>query len=153
MHIVPDVLGRACDADGAITPIHLIAEADCAERLAAAGPVAQSYAQMHDFTAKAGQVLVSPAEGGGIGRVLAGLGPGATFEPMALRSLPTKLRSGDYRIETGPNGLDLGSVALAFALGSYGFDRYKAEKDKPRPRLVVYDDVDLAALRRPACAT
>ena len=71
---------------------------------------------------------------------------------MALRALPAKLAAGDYILAESP--LDAQQTALAFALGSYRFDRYKQERGKPRARLVVADQSVLDETRRVehACA-
>jgi leucyl aminopeptidase len=85
--------------------------------------------------------------------VLFGIGDAARVEAMAFRALPTRLPAGDYRIEGAPDRLDGGQIALAFALGSYGFDRYRKKRDK-HARLVVAGGVDVAEIREitHACA-
>jgi leucyl aminopeptidase len=146
MQAATDVLIRAA-AGAKPTPIHLVAEADLAAALTHAGPGAEAYAVAHGFTAKAGQTLAAPAtEAGGAARILFGLG--ATPNVMTLRALPAGLQPGDYVIASAPDGIDPTQAALAFALGSYRFDRFKAkaEQGKPRPRLAVEKAVDLKAL-------
>jgi leucyl aminopeptidase len=71
---------------------------------------------------------------------------------MALRALPSKLPPGLYAYEVLPQGIDIAAATLAFALGSYAFDRYKSESGKPRPRLAVGAGADLAAIERIAHA-
>ncbi|MEP9827896.1 hypothetical protein, partial [Staphylococcus aureus] len=82
--------------------------------------------------ARAGQVLVLPAEGGGAAAALFGLGAGEAADPMALRALPGRLPAGDYHLASVPAGLDAGLCALAWGLGSYAFDRYKQKHAAPR---------------------
>src|SRR5262249_19656584 len=60
-----------------------------------------------------------------------------------------KLQAGTYRIAEAPDGLARDQIALAFALGSYRFDRYK--KNGARPRLVA-EGVDVAEARHRAHA-
>jgi leucyl aminopeptidase len=104
-----------------------------------------------DFKAKAGQLLAVPGPEGATARVLFGLGDPARAQAMDFRALPAKLPAGDYRIEGAPASLDAGQIALAFALGSYGFDRYRKKRDR-RARLVVADGVDVAEIREIAHA-
>jgi len=128
-----EVLVTAADR---AAPIHAILEGEVAAALDAAPPIARALATVGEFKAKAGQALVVPDADGGVERVLFGLGSADGLDAMAFRALPTKLPGGDYRIVQSPQGLDAQLVALAFALGSYRFDRYK-KKPAERARLVV----------------
>ncbi|MHB8285610.1 MAG: leucyl aminopeptidase family protein [Caulobacteraceae bacterium] len=143
MQAATDVLIRAA-MGAAPTPIHLIVDADLAATMAKAGPRAEAYVAAHGFTAKAGQILAAPADEDGPARVLFGLG--ATPNVMALRALAAGLQPGDYIIASAPDSIDPTQAALAFALGSYRFDRYKADHGKPRPRLVAGHTVDIDAV-------
>ena len=106
-----------------------------------------------DFKAKAGQVLAVPGEPGGAGLAVFGLGGKVKPDGMAFRALPAKLPAGDYRVVASPDGVALETIALAWALGAYGFGRYRQKSADPRPRLVV-EGVDLAETRNlaQACA-
>ena len=120
--------------DGPSTPVHALTEAGAAEALAS-DTFAAGLAQTAEFKGKAGQTLLVPASDGALSRVLFGLGDGA--DPMVFRALPAKLpASGVYRLEATPAGFTPERIALAFALGSYRFDRYKAAGAE-RPRLVT----------------
>jgi leucyl aminopeptidase len=82
---------------------------------------------------------------GGVAGVLFGVGPRAGARAMAMRALPAKLPPGLYAYQALPEGIDPTSAALAFALGGYRFDRYKAKADSPRlARLAVDASVNLA---------
>jgi leucyl aminopeptidase len=113
----------------AVTPQSLLAVLD------AAPPFVRGFAELSEFKAKAGQTLVVPGEDGKIAAVLFGLGDAPAA--MTVRALPGKLPAGDYRIAA--EGLDADQIALAFALGSYRFDRYK-QKREAYPRLVADGD-------------
>jgi len=113
----------------AAIPIALVEEGRWETLLQALDPVARSACEIAGFKGKPGQTVTLPGE---TPRVLYGLGEGA----MALRALPAKLAPGDYRLEADDPTLD---QALAFAIGLYRFDRYKQERGKPQPRLVVAD--------------
>ncbi|MFN3520776.1 MAG: leucyl aminopeptidase family protein [Phenylobacterium sp.] len=122
-------------ADRAV-PVHAIFETEVAAALDAAPPMARALAGLQEFKGKAGQLLAVPDADGGVERVLFGLGAAGVPDAMAFRGLPARLPGGDYRIAQAPAGLDGELVAVAFALGSYRFDRYK-KKPAERPRLVV----------------
>jgi leucyl aminopeptidase len=94
-------------------------------------------------------VLVVPDAGGAIERVLFGLG--ANPDPMAFRALAAKLPAGTYKIAQAPAGLDAARIALAFALGSYRFDRYKTHGGE-KARLVADEGVDVEEVRHVAHA-
>ncbi len=142
-----DVLIAAVEgAAPAPTPLHLVAEADCQAILSQAGPQARAYWSTHGFTGKAGQLLLVPDDVGGVSRAVFGLG--ATPTVTGLRALGPALPPGDYAIASAPDAFDAEAIALAFALGSYRFDRYKAERGKARARLAVGPPVDLAAVER-----
>ncbi|PZO07092.1 MAG: aminopeptidase [Alphaproteobacteria bacterium] len=107
------------------------------------------WADLHGFEGKPGQLLIAP-RGDGIGQVLVGTGP--VFDPMAARGLSARLPGGLYRLETEPHQAQ--AAALAFLLGAYVFDRYKARPDKTPVRLVAPEGLDLAETTRivAACA-
>jgi leucyl aminopeptidase len=129
--------------------LHLVAEVDLDAALGALGPMARAMADAAAFTGKAGQSLTLPAADGRTGAVLFGLGKGG--DVMALRALPSKLMPGDYMLAV--SSFPVAEAELAFALGSYRFDRYKQSHGKPIPRLVVEDASALAEAKRIAHAT
>jgi leucyl aminopeptidase len=130
-------------AQKAATPVHAVFEEDLQVFLQGRQAFVKAFAELSDFKAKAGQVLLVPNTEGGLDRVLFGLG--ATSDVMTFRSLPAKLPPGEYRIASAPPEFAAEQIALAFALGSYRFDRYKKKRDG-RPILVA-DNVDLAEVR------
>jgi leucyl aminopeptidase len=130
-------------AEGAPIPLHLVAEADLEAFLAGQPPLVARLAALVDFKAKAGQVLAVPGETNGSGLAVFGLGPKVRADGMAFRALPAKLPAGDYRIVSVPEGVAAETIALAWALGAYGFNRYRQKPADPKPRLVV-EGVDLA---------
>ncbi len=151
-HAISDVLVRASVDDRAI-PIHLATRESCAAVLSGLSAEAVAAANLNDFTGKAGQVLLVADGAGGVASVVFGVGPEAGLRPMALRALPGKLPPGLYAYQTLPDGIDLAAAALAFALGSYGFDRYKAQAPMPRrARLAVATEVELEGVERVAHA-
>lgn len=108
----------------------------------------RDWATVNGFRGKPGQMLVAPDGQGGVAAVL--VGAGERFDPMSARALPAKLPPGLYRLEAEPE--DAHAAALAFLLGTYVFDRYKARPDRDGVRLVAPEGLDTAAVRRIAAA-
>ncbi|QFU30870.1 M17 family metallopeptidase [Brevundimonas sp. Bb-A] len=141
-----------------LAPHPLLVAANAGERavpirLSAPGAVldgaAKSWAERHGFAGKAGELLIVP-EGDGIGQVL--LGSGAAFDPVLARGLSARLPGGLYRLEAEPETAR--AAALAFLLGAYVFDRYKARPERAPVRLVAPEGLDLDETTRivAACA-
>ncbi len=110
---------------------------------------ARQFALANDFTAKPGKCLTLPSPDGQIAQVLFGLEDEASksrdlFRPGAL---PGLLPPGVYRFANAPHDTRL--AALAFALGSYRFGRYR-KSAKPNVRLVPPDGIDAADIMRMA---
>ena len=93
-------------------------------------------------------MLAVPGPDGALSGVLFGLG--ARPDAMSFRALPAKLPAGTYRIARAPEGIAPDQIALAFALGSYRFDRYKS-RGADRARLVA-EGADVAEVRQVAHA-
>ncbi len=125
--------------------IHLVDEACAPSLLAGLGAPAETQAKTQRFTGKRGQVLVLVSADGEVRDVVAGGAAG----PDVFRSLAARLPPGDYATLGGELTTQ---AATAWALGGYGFDRYKAEHGHDRPRLVVPPGVDLAQALRIAHA-
>ncbi len=134
-------------AEGVIVPVHLLREADAEAAVAALGPQGRGLAAAQGFKGKAGQILLVPDPEGGHDQVLFGLGQARA---SGVRALAAKLPQGTYQIATSPQDITPDEAALAFALGSYRFDRYKKKPDE-RPRLVA-KGADVAAVRAMAHA-
>ncbi|WP_309604074.1 leucyl aminopeptidase family protein [Phenylobacterium sp.] len=129
-------------------PVHALVESDVANALDAATPWVRALAALCEFKGKVGQILLAPDADGALARVWFGLG--ADPDPMTLRQLAAKLPAGVYRIAQTPPGLAADQMALAFALGSYRFDRYKAHGGE-RAKLLV-EGCDVAEVRQVAHA-
>src|ERR1700744_6113624 len=110
---------------------------------------ARQFALANDFAAKPGKCLILPAADGQIAQVIFGLEDEASqsrdlFRPGAL---PGLLPPGTYRFANAPHDTRL--ATLAFALGSYRFNRYR-KADARDVRLVPPDGVDMADIARMA---
>ena len=111
----------------------------------------RQFALANGFAAKPGACLTLPSADGHIAQVLFGLEDEAgksrdLFRPGAL---PGLLPPGVYRFANAPHDTRL--AALAFALGSYRFSRYR-KNDAPDVRLVPPEGVDIADIARMADA-
>lgn len=145
---MPDVLISSAEADacaGAV-PVQLVSSQDAARLEGAAA----AWAARNQFKGQAGRLLAVADGQGGLQRVLFGVGE--RFDPMSLRRLAAQLPAGDYRLDDGPVGAEAELAALAFVMGSYVFDRYKARPDRGQARLTAPAGVDVEAVRRIAAA-
>src|SRR3954452_9334502 len=105
------------------------------------GATAQRFAETAKFEPKAGQSLLLPGDNGALAGVLFGIEP--ANKPAADRFLPGRLPAllpaRTFRFANAPHDTRL--AALAFALGSYKFTRYR--KAEPNgARLEIPDRVD-----------
>jgi leucyl aminopeptidase len=140
------------EAPGEATPLFALTEGELSAFLSSQPPLVARLAQTAQFKAKAGQVLVVPGAEGEGDLALFGLGEAAAPDGMAFRALPARLPPGDYRLAAAPSGVAPERIALAWALGAYGFDRYRQKPAEPRPRLVVGAGLAEAAAVARACA-
>src|SRR5450631_4886906 len=106
-------------------PIVFATKASWDATLAGLSGEIRQFALANGFAAKAGACLTLPAADGSIAQVLFGLENADSksrdlFRPGAL---PGLLPSGVYRFANAPHDARL--AALAFALGSYRFSRYR----------------------------
>ena len=133
-------------AEGSSIPVHAVFAADTPALLAKSGDFARAFAAQAGFKGKAGQTLTVPGADGRPLAVLFGLGEAGFADAMTFRALPGALYPGDYHIAATPPGVDETQIALAFAMGSYRFDRYR-KSGEARPRLVIPTGADLGEVR------
>ena len=114
---------------------------------------ARRFAKANGFSAKPGACLTLPTGEGDVAQVLFGLdGENGKFrDPFRPGQLPGLLPPGVYRFANAET-VDARLAALAFALGSYRFSRYR-KTDALEVRLVPPDGVDVADLTRIVEAT
>ncbi|NPV25383.1 leucyl aminopeptidase family protein [Bradyrhizobium aeschynomenes] len=112
---------------------------------------ARNFAEANAYSAKPGSCLILPDAEGRIAQVLFGLEDDDAKHRDLFRPgvLPGQLPAGTYRFANAPHDIRL--AALAFALGSYRFGRYR-KAETPEVRLVPPDGVDAAELNRLADA-
>jgi leucyl aminopeptidase len=135
-------------------PIHPIAPAEWPAFAEAQSGATRAAAALASFTGKAGELALVPTPEGAVERVLFGLGEHRQ-SAMAWRAPAARLPAGDYEIAM-PGGGALppraDDVALAWALGTYRFDRYKRERGAAAPRLLAPPGADLARVSALAAA-
>lgn len=128
----------------AAIPIHALRTGEWEAWIATRADSLKKLAVANDFRAQNGRILLVPSTAGDIERVLFGVGDKATAMTFGL--LGQHLPSADYVIAWAPRDLDATLIATAWALGAYGFTRYKPRK-RPAPRLVAGEGVDVAEAR------
>ncbi len=131
----------------ATVPIMFVTASNWGERAARLDARQRAYVAAAGFEPKPGQHLLLPGADGSLALVLFALEPAEDqhkdlFRPGALAGL---LPPGTYRFENAPHDSRL--AALAFALGTYRFIRYRKAEDKP-VRLELPGGVDGEALTR-----
>ncbi|MEZ5921434.1 MAG: hypothetical protein R3C60_08800 [Parvularculaceae bacterium] len=124
-------------AHDAAKPIFRIAEKS--DDLSAAPANLQTLANLNGFSGESGVLLVGEAG------VLLGVGDGS--DPFILAAASEKLPEGEYKIFGDFKKRD----ALAWALGSYRFTKYKKSK-KASARLIAPENIDTGLSRRIARA-
>src|ERR1019366_242731 len=89
----------------------------------------RAFADASGFAPKAGRHLLLPGPDGGVAGGVFGLRNADEKAKDLLRpgALPTLLPGGSYRFANAPHDVRL--AALAFALGSYRFTRYRKAED------------------------
>jgi leucyl aminopeptidase len=122
----------------AARPIWFVSEADFAKVVAKLDPRARAFVKAFGFEPRAGRHLILPSDDG-ISGVLFGLEGAASSNPFLPGLLPSVLPAATYRFANAPHDPRL--AALAFALGSYQFTRYRKDKEKA-VRLVLPDGID-----------
>jgi len=130
-------------------PIHFATPSSWDALAATLDAAARRFAQAQGFKVKAGQCALLPGPDGGLAQVLFGLDEADSprHDPFWPGQLPGLLPPGLYRFANAPHEARL--AALAFALGSYRFTRYR-KGDTPEARLVPPQGVDIDAVSRSA---
>jgi leucyl aminopeptidase len=107
---------------------------------------ARAFAAAAGFRPASGQFLLLPDEkGGSLGALLGCDTPSKNPDPFFAGKLAGLLPEGVWKFERAPRDARL--AALAFALGSYRFSRYRAN-DQKKVQLALPEGVDGAELSR-----
>ena len=136
---------------GSAVPIYFLHAGNSEAVLGGLSAKARAFMAVAGFEPKPGKLLLVPGEDGALGAVLFGLeAPDAkTKDLFRPGQLATLLPAGSYRFANAPHDGRL--AALAIALGSYQFTRYRKGEAR-NVRLVLPDGVDGEDLSRIADA-
>jgi leucyl aminopeptidase len=129
-------------------PIWFVTPQSYAEVQSGLDPAARAFATAATYEPRAGSVLLLPGKDGALSAVLFGLeANGKPADRFLPGRLPGLLPAGTYRFANAPHDARL--AALAFALGSYKFTRYrKAEANGAT--LALANEIDGADISRTA---
>ncbi|MBV9692149.1 MAG: leucyl aminopeptidase family protein, partial [Alphaproteobacteria bacterium] len=128
-------------------PLHAVTAAALARWLATRPKREARFLKGAGFTAKEGEVQLIAGADGSLSVAVLGLGKGD--DKLALAAFPASLPAGTYRLGDVPEMQAGSAAALAWALGSYEFARYRKPKAKAM-RLVLPDGADGAEISRVA---
>ncbi|WP_448189335.1 leucyl aminopeptidase family protein [Azospirillum sp. sgz301742] len=145
--MIPTLRAKAAADTVPVTPL---AKAELSAWLGAQPAATSAWVKAVNFTAEAGATALLPGDDGRLGRVLVGVS--AVDDLWAFAGLPGALPPGSYRIDAPLDPRAATRAALAWALGSYAFTRYKAS-DKSFAQLVWPAKADHGEVERAATAT
>jgi leucyl aminopeptidase len=132
---------------GSAVPIWFVTTDTYAQVRDQLAPAALRFAETAKFEPKAGQSLLLPGPDGSLSAVLFGLEAAdkADMDRFLPGRLPALLPAGTYRFANAPHDARL--AALAFALGSYRFTRYR-KSDQNGVQLALSNEFDGEDLSR-----
>lgn len=132
-------------AKGAI-PLHAVSKDSLNAFRARRSKADAAWLKAAGFKAQAGELVLIPSEAGtGLGAAVLGLGKGG--DTLALATFAEKLPAGTYVYDDVPDDLGGAQGALAWALGTYVFARYR-KSTRNAVKLVVANAADNAAASR-----
>jgi len=137
------------DAAGAI-PVSAIRQTEFEDWRTNQPEPLQRWLKSTGFEAKPGTRAMIAGANGALARILFGVSD--TPDIWEWAGLPVGLTSGDYCLDGRVNDEQGSDLALAWALATYRFDRYREPQLEP-PRLLWSDDRDAGAARSTAKAT
>ena len=142
------------DAAPNALPLHPVSKSTVADWLGGLPAHQRGWVERAGFKAEPGSTLLLPDTAGSLVGIALGVEPPdhADHGLWAYAGLPETLPAGSYRI-AAPLGRDPATnAALGWALGTYGFARYKARKGE-LPSLVWPEAADRGHVERAAEAT
>lgn len=129
-------LNLLVDAAAEAVPLHAVSAEHLEGWRASQTPRTRAWLTGMGFKAEAGAYAVVPGDDGAVSQVVLGLGRGD--DPWASGGLAKALPKGTYTLASVTGGAAEFPTwaALAWALGGYGFARYKSEPSPARAALV-----------------
>jgi leucyl aminopeptidase len=119
--------------------LHAVKSADLKRWLGLRPKREANWLKSAGFAGKDGELALVPAASGGIAAAVLGLGKGD--DALAFATFSENLPHGTYALGDVPKGFGGARAALAWALGTYRFARYR-KSTREIPKLVVPQDVD-----------
>jgi leucyl aminopeptidase len=136
--------GFVKSARGAI-PLDAVKDSQLKPWLAAQDARVARWLRTTNFMAKAGELRLVPSRNGDLSFAVLGLGDG--HDPLALAAFAESLPDGTYALRALPAELSRINTAVAWLLGTYGFDRYR-KRSRRAAKLVVPENVDAGEASR-----
>ena len=137
--------------DPTATPILPLTIDNLAQWLTSQPHATAAWCQHHGFAAQPGKYLAVPGEEGAVSSILFGLGKGGekVGDFWSFGTLANDLPAGTYRIDTDLDPVLANHAALAWAQGTYQFDRYQNEDDVGNgiAKLCLPETADPAAIK------
>jgi len=130
-------------------PIHLVGENELERWLHQQAPSAAHWVRVSGFCAKAGELCIVPNSSGGFAQVVVGYSQSPSMWDWAAASL--HLPEGLYRLEMLLSPRQADQAALAWALASYRFERYRPTTTA-LPKLVWPEGCRIEVVERAAAA-
>ncbi len=125
------------------TPILPLKGGELAPWLKKASPWEQNWVKENNFKANKDQVLTVPAIDGSKGCVLWGVSDdGLPTDPWQYAKLAESLGEGTYALPDNMGASRALNAALGWSLTHYGFDGFKTEKAKTKPKLKQPNGLD-----------
>lgn len=122
-------------------PVHPVEKSDLSRTLELLEDHQRTFLNATGFSGKPGETALLPDQKGNLAAVLFGLGnseTGMSHAPLQPGMLARQLPGGRYHFGS-TQGVDQRLAAIAFAMASYRFDRYRADDQQPHPQWVVDD--------------
>jgi len=126
-------------------PLYAVRAVDLKSWLVKRSAREQAYLKSIAFSARDGELCLIPNPQGALASAVLGLGKGEDI--LALATFAEQLPRGTYRFAETPESLGGANGALAWALGTYEFARYRKPKAKGA-KLVLPSGVDGAEIAR-----
>ena len=137
--------------DPTATPILPLTIDNLAQWLTSQPDATAAWCQHHGFAAQPGKYLAVPGDKGAVSSILFGLGKGGKMvgDFWSFGTLANDLPAGTYRIDADLDTVLANHAALAWAQGTYQFDRYLNERDVGNgiAKLCLPDTADSAAVK------
>ena len=125
--------------------LHAVTASGLKAWLAKRGRRERTFLEAAGFDAGEGKLRLVPDASGGVGFAVLGLGAGN--DALALAAFSEQLPAGTYRFEFVPPAMAGATGALAWALGTYSFARYRKTK-KRDVKLLLPKEVDAEEVSR-----